>query len=129
MKHTYYLNCTIFDWSADNVRLPLYSSNIKSNDLEYLEGLYNQVKTKEVIGKEFEPNFKCIKFSIAILVSKNDDVSVLKEKYFILELKKYFPEFWKLFESLNNCLLQNKKYIKFRGVYKSTIKYEVCNKL
>ncbi|MDE7222105.1 MAG: hypothetical protein K2N40_02455 [Ureaplasma sp.] len=98
MKHTYYLNCTIYNWSADNLRSPLYSSDIKSNDLEYLESLYNQVKANEITGKEFEPNLKCIKFSIAILVSKNDDVSVLKEKYFILELKKYFLEFWKLFE-------------------------------
>lgn len=102
MKNTYYLNCTIFDWSADNMRLPLYSSDIKSNDLAYLESLYSQINANEVIGKEYEPNFECIKFSIAILVSKNDGVIILKEKYFILNLKKYYPEFWKLFESLKN---------------------------
>ena len=102
MKNTYYLNCTIFDWSADNMRLPLYSSEIKNTDLTYLENLYNQVNAPEVIGKEFEPHIECFKFSIAIFTSKNDDVIILKEKYFILDLKKHFPEFWKLFDIFNN---------------------------
>jgi hypothetical protein len=46
MKHTYYLNCTISNWSADNVRLPLYSSDIKNNDLGYLESLYTLYSPK-----------------------------------------------------------------------------------
>ncbi len=96
MKNTYYLNCTIFDWSADNVRLPLYSSDIKSYNLEFLESLYYQVQAPEVIGKEFEPHIECIKFSVAILVSKNDDMIVLKEKYFILDLRNFFTDFWNL---------------------------------
>lgn len=53
MKNTYYLNCTIFDWSADNMRLPLYSSEIKSTNLTYIESLYNQVQAPEGIGTSY----------------------------------------------------------------------------
>ena len=97
----YYLSCTVYFSHPDDGLSLLYSSEIYTKDAKQIEQIYNSFDWPEVYDEEHMPSLQRIKFSVSVYVTdENDDLVFIKEKYLLLNLQDYVPEFWSVFNSL-----------------------------
>lgn len=95
----YLLNCSVIYCGIDGLETDLYASDKDSNTIEELDVLFNELSGTFTLG-EFNPDYPCIKYSIVIADTANNDTIILKEKYHIIKLQDFYPDFWKLSTTL-----------------------------
>lgn len=78
--------------------------DIVFDSLEDANGFYEQFDGKEIFDeKEFDDEFAEIRYVIKIQRYLNGNIiSFIKAKYKTLDLEKYHPSFWKLYNSLSS---------------------------
>lgn len=100
----YLLNCCVSFCGIDGLGTDLYASDKGSDNIDELEELFNQVSGTFTIS-EYKPDFPCLKYSIVIADTANNDTVILKEKYYIIQLQEFHDDFWKLATTLKEYWL------------------------
>lgn len=95
----YLLNCSVIFCGIDGLETDLYASDKDSDNIEELEELFNGLSGTLTLG-EFRPDIPCIKYSVVIADTANNDTVILKEKYHIIILQDFHHDFWKLSTTL-----------------------------
>ena len=95
----YYLCIYVTDYEYAE---PYHETEIVCDTLEEVETLYNQFDGKEIFDEQkLEDELAEIKYIIKIHGYHNGNiVSFVKAKYKTLDLESFYPDFWKLFNSL-----------------------------
>lgn len=100
MAIKYYLNTAVHFYSKYSGFLMLTSSEKSSYNRQELEKLMDELPGNYYKG-EYVPKESCIKYSASLLSFDGKEVSEnIVEKYYILDLRDHFPEFWSLFNNL-----------------------------
>ena len=97
METRYHLDTSIFYYSELGCLL-LTCADLVSERKEELEKLMDELPGEYYYG-EYTPTKPCVKYSVALLKFENgnDASGIIKEKYYILDLKDFNPQFWSLF--------------------------------
>lgn len=93
----YVLNCSVFFYDDNGMSTLLKEAEISSPSLSYLEerlDLFSGIKS----AKEYQPVKSCIKYSALLYESGREIIHAIKEKYLILRLEDFYPDFWQLIE-------------------------------
>ena len=99
----YYLNCNVCYCKKNNEWYDLFVSEKESNNLSELEELLDNFDTSTSTCTEFSSKGIIIKYSISIYEDLSDnELKLIKEKCFILDLQEYCNDFWKIANRLEN---------------------------
>ena len=78
----YLLNCSVYSYTKHDGCIVLFSSEVDSDNLNYLEDLLYGISGTEFLDGEFNPKEPCIKFSS--IIGYNDE----KENLHIIKIDK-----------------------------------------
>ena len=83
----------------------LFSSEIESVNLTYLEDLLDSFSGVINLNGEFNPKEPCIKFSFIIGYNdEKDNLHIIKEKYVVFDLRTQCNDFWDLASKLKTYI-------------------------
>ena len=93
----YLLNCSVYSYTKHDGCSVLFSSEIESDELAYLEDLLDSFSGMIHLNGEFNPKEPCIKFSSIIGYNdEKENLHIIKEKYVLFDLRTQCNDFWDL---------------------------------
>ena len=101
----YLLNCSVYSYIKHDGCSVLFSSEIESDDLAYLEDLLDSFSGMIHLNGEFTPKKPCIKYSVIIGYNdEKENLHIIKEKYVLFDLRTQCTDFWDLANKLKTYI-------------------------
>lgn len=101
----YLLNCSVYSYTNHDGCIVLFSSEVDSDNLNYLEDLLDGISGTEFLDGEFNPKKPCIKFSSIIGYNdEKENLHIMKEKYVLFDLRTQCLDFWNLANKLKTYI-------------------------
>lgn len=99
----YILDCSVYFCDSLGRLVVLHSSDTYSNDLSKLNEMFDKFEGTFYTDDEYIPNKPCIKYSVIIGYNdEKENLHILKEKYYLLDLKDFKQDFWNISNKLKS---------------------------